>query len=291
MSLRAEHAAVMDRYLRAVVTRDFAAAASLLDDDFVETFPQSGERIAGRENAAEAIARQPGGVSLVGDQHLTSCGEDRVLVETLLDYGGPRYWWVGSYEISRGRIHRSTAYFAAPFPAPGWRSGWVEMFDPLDPAEWAGDGDGQAVGRAEIERVARVAASDHVAEVRTATHPDYRGSYAQSGERFDFEAMVTIDAEYPGGLPSMRLSRIEGDSERWIISPANVPVRVSGGGDTWLTEFLMRYPSGERFHGVAVHILRRGLVWRQRFYYCAPFDAASFRADLVERIDPVATID
>jgi hypothetical protein len=291
MTLRPEHATVMNGYLRAILGGDSASAGRLLDDDFVETYPQSGERISGRVNATEASARQPGGVTLIGEAHLSSCGEDRILVEALLDYGGPRYWMVGLYEISRGRLHRSTAYFAAPFAAPDWRTRWVERFDPLDPVAWAGDGDGKAVERAEIERVARLVASDQVAQVRARMHPDYRGSYMQSGETFDYEGLVAIDAEYPGGLPSMRLNRVEGESERWIINPANVPVRVSGGGDTWLTEYLMRYPSGERFHGVGFQIHRDQLVWRQRFYYCAPFEAAAFRADLVERIDPVATLD
>ncbi len=291
MGLRTEHAAVMAGYFQAIVDRDFTTAARLLDDDFVEVYPQSGERIAGRDAAAEAIARQPGGVTVVGDPHLTSCGEDRVIVEALLDYDGPLYWMVGLYQISRGRIHASSAYFAAPFPAPDWRAHWVEPFDPLGPAAWTGDGDGGAIARAEMERIARAGASDDVAIVRSSTHPDYRGWYAQSGESFDLENLLAIDAAYPGGLPSMQVKKVEGESERWILDPANLPMRVSGGGDTWFSEFLMRYPSGEHYFGVAVHILRRGLIWRQRFYYCAPFEPAPFRADLVERIDPVETLD
>ena len=142
-----------------------------------------------------------------------------------------------------------------------------------------------------MERRVRAAADDRAQVVRAATHPDYRGQFVQSGKRFDYDGLEAMNAAYPGGLPQMRLNRLEGDSERWIIDPSNTPVRVSGGGDTWLTEILMRYPSGEPFHGVALLIHRAGLVWRQRYYYCAPFEAADFRADLVERIDPVATLD
>ena len=42
MGLRTEHAAVMAGYFQAIVDRDFTTAARLLDDDFVEVYPQSG---------------------------------------------------------------------------------------------------------------------------------------------------------------------------------------------------------------------------------------------------------
>ena len=291
MGLRAEHAAIIDRYLRAVVAGDSATAGSCLDDDFVEIYPQSGERIVGRVDAMKALALQPGRPLPDGDLHLTSCGEDRVMLETLLDYGSSRYWLVALYEISRGLIHRSTAYFAAPFPAPDWRSGWVERFDPLDPGPWQVDGDGTAVDRSVVERLARAVAADDVPTIRAGAHPEYRGSFVQSGEAFDLEGLVAMNAAYPGGLPAMEVNRVEGDSERWVVGPSNLPIRITGGGDTWFGELLMRYPSGERFHGVWVQILRRRLLWRQRFYYCAPFEPAPFRADLVERIEPLSTLD
>jgi hypothetical protein len=117
-------------------------------------------------------------------------------------------------------------------------------------------------------------------------HPDFRGSFPQSGERFDFAGLAAVDAHYPGGLPEMELNWLAGATERWIVNPANVPVRVTGGGDIWAGEVLMGYPSGERYFGVTVQLYRERRVWRQRYYYFAPFEAASFRGDLVARIDP-----
>ena len=61
MGLRSEHAALVDRYLRALAAGDRSAAGALFDDDYVEIYPQSGERLVGRDRAVEAMARQPTG--------------------------------------------------------------------------------------------------------------------------------------------------------------------------------------------------------------------------------------
>ena len=184
------------------------------------------------------------------------------------------------------RIHRATAYFGAPFEAPAWRAQWAARYDPLDPAEWAGEGDGRAIDPAAIERSARDSTSIGSRAIAADVHPDYQASFPQSGERFDQPGLQATDDHYPGGLPAMRVNWVAGQSERWVVNPANVPVRVSGGGDTWASEILLHYPSGDRYHGLSVLIFRDGRLWRQRFYYVAPFEPAPFRADLIERFDP-----
>ena len=179
MGLRADHAALMERYLAQF--RGGPSPRAFYDDDYVEVYPQSGEQVVGPSEAIEAIRRQPAGVTIAGDPHLTSCGEDRVLLEVLLDYAGPRSWLVALFETHAGRLHRTTAYFGDPFEAPAWRAAWAERLDPLDPAAWDGDGDGQPVEEADVDRVVRGAIGGDVEAVRAAAHPDYRGSFPQSG--------------------------------------------------------------------------------------------------------------
>ena len=285
MGLRADHAALMERYLA-----QFAGGPSpraSYDDDYVEVYPQSGEQVVGPSEAIEAIRRQPAGVTIAGGPHLTSCGEDRVLLEALFDYGGPRVVARRPVRGPRRPAPPTTAYFGEPFEAPAWRAAWAERFDPLDPAAWDGEGDGQPVERGR-RRPGRPGARSAATSTccRAAAHPDYRGSFPQSGERFDFAGLEAVDEHYPGGLPEMQLNWVAGATERWIVNPANVPVRVTGGGDSWVGEVLMRYPSGERYFGVTVQVYRDRRVWRQRYYYFAPFEAAPFRGDLVDRIDP-----
>ena len=284
MGLRAEHATALDGYVRAL-TGDRSARA-VFADDYDETYPQSGERIVGGSNALIAIGRQPDPMTVVGSAHFTSCGDDHALLEALLDYGGTPWWVVVLFEIHGSRLHHATAYFAPPFDAPAWRAEWAERYDPLDPAEWAGEGDGAEVDRAGFERLLRDSLNGRYDLMGPTLDPDYRGSFPQSGERFDARAMQAVDEHYPGGLPEMQPTWAQGETERWIVNPGNVPIRVSGWGDTWAGEILLHYPSGERYHGLAVEVFRGGRLWRQRFYYFAPFEAASFRTDLVQRFDP-----
>ena len=284
MGLRADHAALMERYLAQFGGGPSPRAA--YDDDYVEVYPQSGEQVVGPSEAIEAIRRQPARPSLAGSPHLTSCGEDRVLLEALFDYGGPRWWLVALFEVHAGRFHRMTAYYGEPFEAPAWRAALAERFDPLDPAAWDGEGDGRPVDEPEVARIVRAEVGGEIDVLRAATHPDFRGSFPQSGERFDFAGLAAVDEQYPGGLPEIQVNWLAGATERWIVNPANVPVRVTGGADSWVGEVLMRYPSGERYFGVTVQVFRDRRVWRQRYYYFAPFEAAPFRGDLVDRIDP-----
>ena len=55
-------------------------------------------------------------------------GEGDVWVaEATLDYGdGAEYQTVFVFELRDGRIAKETAYWSQPFPAPEWRSAWVE---------------------------------------------------------------------------------------------------------------------------------------------------------------------
>ena len=256
MGLRADHAALMERYLAQF--RGGPSPRASYDDDYVEVYPQSGEQLVGPSEAIEAIRRQPAGVTLAGSPHLTSCGEDRVLARGRSSTTAGRGRGSSAlFETHAGRFHRTTAYFGDPFEAPAWRAAWAERFDPLDPAAWDGDGDGRPVEEADVDRVVRAAIGGDIEVVRAAAHPDYRGSFPQSGERFDFAGLEAVDAHYPGGLPEMELNWLAGATERWIVNPANVPVRVTGGGDLWAGEVLMRYPSGERYFGVTVQVLPR----------------------------------
>ena len=99
MSVRAEHAAVLQRYLDAILARDFEALSGVLAGDVVEVFPQSGERIRGSAAIVEILRRAPEPPSLLAGPFLTSCRDDLVLAEAKFDYGGRPWWDVDRFEI------------------------------------------------------------------------------------------------------------------------------------------------------------------------------------------------
>jgi hypothetical protein len=95
------------------------------DDRLLMEYPQSGERIVGKENLRKvysAFSNLPS----IQVRRLRACG-DLVVVEANADYGGGQvYQGVFIYELRDGRVVRETAYWAEPFQAPEWRSAWVE---------------------------------------------------------------------------------------------------------------------------------------------------------------------
>jgi hypothetical protein len=104
--------------------QDWDAAGELLHDDFVQEWPQSGERIRGRDNSMAINRNYPGFPAQTVRRAMA--GGDLVTTEVVLDYGGNIYHGVSIFEFRDDRIVKETDYFAQPFPAPAWRSQWVE---------------------------------------------------------------------------------------------------------------------------------------------------------------------
>lgn len=129
----AENRATVERLQQLLEAGDMAALGraqqELTADDFVQEWPQSGERIRGRDNAravdehyAEATGTKPAFRlrRIVG-------GGAAWTIEGSIDYGdGTPVSYVGVVELRDGKIARQTEYFGNPFPAPAWRAQWVE---------------------------------------------------------------------------------------------------------------------------------------------------------------------
>ena len=101
----------------------------LATEDFVEEWPQSGERIRGRDNAKAINDNYPemtGTTPRLSFSRLTGEGSHWV-VEGSIDYGdGIPVSYVGIAELRDGKLAHITEYFGNPFEAPAWRSQWVE---------------------------------------------------------------------------------------------------------------------------------------------------------------------
>ena len=138
---------VFEAFLRAVNSRKTAALDALVHPDYLETYPQSGERTHGVENLRAIMEHYPGGYEDKGLDR-TVGSEDRWVVTaayTLLRIEGAgdtftsvqqaRYpdgseWHVVSIgEIRDGRVWRVQTFFAPAFDPPAWRSSWVEVVE------------------------------------------------------------------------------------------------------------------------------------------------------------------
>jgi ketosteroid isomerase-like protein len=117
---------VAEAVWKALEARDWDAAGGLLHDDYVQEWPQSGERIVGRDNAIAINQNFPGGLPSMRFRR-TLAGGDLAVLEVELIYGdGSRYLGVSVIELRDGKVVRETDYFAQPFQAPQWRAQWVE---------------------------------------------------------------------------------------------------------------------------------------------------------------------
>ena len=89
--------------------------------------------------------------------------------------------------------------------------------------------------------------------------------YPQSGERIR-------------GRRNIRESRfVQPSNKRFTIR------RMTGGGDLWVTEFVLSYDDVPSF-AVSIMEFREGLVAHETQYFADPFQPGPSRAHLVERV-------
>jgi ketosteroid isomerase-like protein len=98
---------------------------AVFHEDAVMEWPQSGERIVGGDNR-RGVYRSFPQLPKITPRRIVGEG-DVWVAEATLDYGdGAEYQTVFVFELRDGKISKETAYWSQPFPAPEWRSAWVE---------------------------------------------------------------------------------------------------------------------------------------------------------------------
>lgn len=135
-----------------------------------------------------------------------------------------------------------------------------------------------------VESYAMACARNDVDVLTRLRHPDWSVAWPQSGERVrSHESWVAIAERYPGGSPTVELSRLVGSEDRWVVTPGNTVLKVAGSGEFWWGEWMMTYPDGQTYHVIDLMELRDGLVHRETVYWAQPFEAPDWRRPFVER--------
>lgn len=106
---------------------DFTGAGALLHEDFVCEWPQSRERIRGREHFVALNEHYPGRWRITIRRLLAS--GDQVVSEVTLTDGTRTDRAISFFTLRDGTIWRETDYWPDPYEAPAWRAQWVEMMD------------------------------------------------------------------------------------------------------------------------------------------------------------------
>lgn len=121
-----------DKEIREVLDRHWEYTGVNIDksheiylDDVIVEFPQSGERISGKQNLYELRRHYP---SKLGFKVLRTRGGGSFWVtEYIITYDGRPVNVVCIMEFKKNKIAHETLYFGDPFEPPQWRSQWVEQ--------------------------------------------------------------------------------------------------------------------------------------------------------------------
>jgi hypothetical protein len=134
---------VVERYA-AALPADYDALDRLRHADFVEEWPQSGERIRGHAKYRAIHESYPGGQPSASGRKVRGSEDEWVVtpsytplriigtgdtyfIEARIHYSeGDSAHFVGIVELRDSKIVRQTSYFAMPFEAPTWRAAHVE---------------------------------------------------------------------------------------------------------------------------------------------------------------------
>jgi len=97
-----------------------------MQDSFlvVLDYPQSGERIRGRDNVQASRAGHPAHRRF--EVHRIFGSGDLWVTELVIVYDDRSYCTVSVMELMDGEVMHETQYFSDPFDAPAWRAQWVE---------------------------------------------------------------------------------------------------------------------------------------------------------------------
>lgn len=101
---------------------------------------------------------------------------------------------------------------------------------------------------------------------------DFHEDWPQSGERLSRAAEVKMGEVY---------------AERSGTNPTFKYRRMIGGGDVFVVEGTIDYGDGIPVSYVGVGELRDGKIAHVTSYFANPFEAPAWRADFVERMEPV----
>jgi len=117
---------VVQRYWQLMASNDFRSVGSILADDFVLDWPQSNERIRGRENFARMNEEYPA----QGKWHFTVnrvVGNDSEAVSDVsVNDGVQKARAISFFSVREGKIVRMIEYWPDPYPALENRKHLVE---------------------------------------------------------------------------------------------------------------------------------------------------------------------
>lgn len=117
---------VVERYWATMNRNDWSGVGGLLHDDFVLEYPQSGERIRGRERNTLLNEHYPSPGPWTFTVERTLIDGERAVTDVAVRGAELAGRAVSFFELRDGLIWRVTEYWPEPFAAPASRAHLVE---------------------------------------------------------------------------------------------------------------------------------------------------------------------
>lgn len=118
---------IVEQFWEAMKTNDFRAAAAWLHEEYVLEWPQSGERVRGRENFIAVNEHYPAAGRWQFDVRRLIAVEQEVVTEVQVTDGVLVACAITFSKVHAGKIVHQTEYWPDPFAAAPWRAPWVEQ--------------------------------------------------------------------------------------------------------------------------------------------------------------------
>jgi hypothetical protein len=117
----------LDRHWAAADASDFDVEHEIYHEDAVLEYPQSGERIRGRDNIQASRVAQPNSKRFKVRRMIGS--GDLWVTEFMLTYDGQPSYTISVMEFLDGKVARETQYFGDTFEPGSSRALFVELMD------------------------------------------------------------------------------------------------------------------------------------------------------------------
>jgi len=117
---------VVRNFWEAMQSNDFRRAGDLLHDDYLLEWPQSGERIRGRENFVAVNENYPAQGRWEFKIHRIIAEAEEVVSDIEVTDGVVVARVITFSTVREGRILRQTEFWPDTFEAAPWRAQWVE---------------------------------------------------------------------------------------------------------------------------------------------------------------------
>lgn len=119
--------AALERHWASSDANDFAAEHDIYAEHAVLEYPQSRERIPGRQRIQASRMAQPDSKRFVVRRILGAC--DLWISELVVSYGARPFHVVSIMEFEGGKVLRETQYFGEPFEPGASRNQLVERME------------------------------------------------------------------------------------------------------------------------------------------------------------------